>query len=58
MKISTLLSTALPSLLVAIYTLNYGRWAAKQKLGRGAAGLYLLAVATVVVPVFAIWWTS
>ncbi|HWI63274.1 MAG TPA: hypothetical protein VNT75_15655 [Symbiobacteriaceae bacterium] len=58
MKISTLVTTVLPALLVALYTANYGRWAAKQKLGRGAAGLYLLAAATVAVPVFAIWWTS
>lgn len=58
MKISAILTTLLPSLLVAIYTFNYGRWAAKQKLWRGAAGLYLLAAATVAVPLFALWWTA
>jgi len=50
--------TVVPSLLVAVYTFHYGRWAAKRNLRRGAAGLYLLAVATVALPVFAVWWTS
>ncbi|MDF2627230.1 MAG: hypothetical protein K0R39_1061 [Symbiobacteriaceae bacterium] len=50
--------TVLPSMLVAIYTFHYGRWAAKQRLRRGAAGLYLLAAATVAVPAFTVWWTA
>ncbi|HYF95996.1 MAG TPA: hypothetical protein VD969_27605 [Symbiobacteriaceae bacterium] len=58
MKISAVLTTVVPSLLVAIYTFNYGRWAARQDLKRGAAGLYLLAAATVIVPIFAVWFTS
>jgi hypothetical protein len=57
-KLSALLMTVVPSLLVAVYTFHYGRWAAKRNLRRGAVGLYLLAVATVALPVFAVWWTS
>jgi hypothetical protein len=41
--------------LVAIYTLNFGRWAWKQKLRRGAVGLFLLAAATVLFPAFVMW---
>jgi hypothetical protein len=54
----SLLTILLPALLVAIYTFNYGRWAAKQKLTRGAVGLYLLALLTVAVPGFALWYTG
>ncbi len=41
--------------LVAVYTVNYGRWAWKRKLRRGAIGLYLLAAATVGIPGFVYW---
>lgn len=58
MKLSTLLNTIFPCALVAVYTFNYGRWAARQKLTRGAVGLYILALATIAVPAFAVWWTS
>lgn len=34
----------------AIKTINYGRWAGKQGNKRGAFGLYLLALLTVVIP--------
>lgn len=54
----SLLTTMLPALLVAIYTVNYGRWAAKQQHGRGAIGLYVLALLTLVVPGFALWYTG
>lgn len=58
MKLSALLMTGLPSLMVAVYTFHYGRWAAQQQLRRGATGLYLLAVVTLAVPIFTVWWTS
>lgn len=35
---------------IAIYTVNYGRWAWRQKLRLGAIGLYLLAILSVAVP--------
>ncbi|MDB4895244.1 MAG: hypothetical protein JWN15_1506, partial [Firmicutes bacterium] len=43
-------------LLVAIYTYNYARWAGKQGLRRGAVGLYVLALAAVVVPGWLLFW--
>lgn len=43
-------ATFLVPVLVSIYTYNYGRWAWKQGLRRGAVGLYLLAAATILVP--------
>jgi hypothetical protein len=53
-----LILTFLIPVLVAFYTFNYARWAAKQKMRRGAIGLYLLAAATIAVPGFVYWWTS
>ncbi|HEY8347299.1 MAG TPA: hypothetical protein VIL07_08500 [Symbiobacteriaceae bacterium] len=37
-------------MLAALYTFNYGRWAWRQGLRRGAIGLYLLAAASALVP--------
>jgi hypothetical protein len=37
-------------ILVAVYTYNYARWAHKQGLRRGAVGLALLALLTVLIP--------
>lgn len=45
----TILALLIP-LGMAIYTVNYARWAWRQKLRLGAIGLYLLAVMSVVVP--------
>lgn len=36
--------------LIALYTVNYGRWAWGQGLRRGAVGLFLLAAATALTP--------
>jgi len=47
----TALAAFLVPALVGIYTCNYGRWAWQQGLRWGAVGLYLLAAATVVVPI-------
>lgn len=52
-----LISFAVP-LLIGIYTYNYGRWAWRQGLRRGAAGLYLLALAAVLVPAWLVWQTQ
>lgn len=38
-------------MVVAIRTINYGRWAGKQKNMLGAIGLYILAGATILIPV-------
>lgn len=54
----SLIITVVIPLLAAIYTWNYARWAASRKLGRGAAGLYLLSVLTVAVPAYVVWWVS
>lgn len=54
---SLLMSMAVP-ILAAIYTYNYGRWAARKGLGPGAAGLYLLSFLTVVVPAYVFWFVS
>jgi hypothetical protein len=54
----TLVLSFLIPVLVAIYTLNYARWASRQRMWRGAVGLYLLAAASVLVPGFVFWWTS
>jgi hypothetical protein len=43
-------------LLVTIYTYNYARWAGKQGLRRGAVGLYLLALGTLVAPAWLLLW--
>lgn len=56
MSLISLVITLLPPVLIAIYTFNYGRWAWKQQLRRGAAGLFLLAAATVGVPIVLMWW--
>lgn len=37
-------------LAIALYTLNYGRWAWRQHLRLGAVGLFLLAMLTIAVP--------
>lgn len=58
MKLWTTATTLLPTWLVAIYTWNYGRWAARQGLPWGAFGLYLLAAACVAVPAFVYWFTA
>lgn len=58
MGVQALLTTMTIPLLVAIYTFNYGRWAAKRDLVRGAVGLYLLAAGAVGVPAFVLWWNS
>lgn len=50
-----LMVTMLVPVLVAVYTVNYGRWAWKQNLRLGAVGLFLLAALTVAAPGFAIW---
>ncbi|MBP2018239.1 hypothetical protein J2Z79_001640 [Symbiobacterium terraclitae] len=44
--------------LVAVYTTNYARWAWRQRLRLGAAGLVLLALATVAVPLYVMWYLS
>lgn len=51
MGIMTMVLTFTPPVLIAIYTFNYGRWAWKQQYRGGAIGLYLLAAATVLVPI-------
>lgn len=48
------LTLAVP-LVTAIYTWNYARWAWREKAYRGAVGLFLLAVATLVVPALVLW---
>lgn len=47
--ITAVASLGIP-LLAGIYTFNYGQWAWRQGLRRGAIGLYLLAVASAVIP--------
>jgi len=37
---------------VAIYTFNFGRWAWKHENRKGAIGLFLLAAATAVFPLY------
>lgn len=54
---SVLFSLGVP-LLAAIYTYNYGRWAARQGLAVGAAGLYFLSFLTVAVPAYVFWFVS
>ncbi|BAD41440.1 hypothetical protein [Symbiobacterium thermophilum] len=54
MKVVVVLGT----LLVAVYTLNYARWAWRRQLRFGAAGLVLLAVATVAVPAWIMWFLN
>lgn len=44
--------------LVAIYTFNYARWAWQRGLRFGAVALGLLAVASVAVPGWVIWYLS
>ncbi len=36
--------------LVALYTLNFGRWLEEKNYRRGAVGMYVLAIVTVAVP--------
>lgn len=50
--------TFLVPVLVAAYTFHYARWCTRQKLYRGAAGLYLLAALCIGLPMFVVWWTS
>lgn len=45
----------LPALLVAVYTVNYGRWAWKRRLHFGAIGLYCLAALVLAAPALAMW---
>lgn len=45
----------IPGILIGIYTVNYGRWAWRKRLYRGAVGLYLLAIASAVMPGFVMW---
>jgi hypothetical protein len=56
LRLQAMLTTLTVPVLVAIYTWNYARWAAKRNLRGGAFGLVVLAVATVAVPVFVLWW--
>lgn len=44
--------------LVAVYTMNYARWAWRQRLRLGAVGLVLLALAAVGVPLWVMWYLS
>ncbi len=48
----------LGALLVAVSTFNYARWAWQRGLRLGAVGLALIAVATVAVPGWVIWYLS
>lgn len=48
--LATLAAFLLPA-LVGIYTCNYGRWAWRQGLRWSAVGLYVLAGASVVLPI-------
>jgi len=48
----------LGTVLVAVYTLNYARWAWQRGLRLGAVGLAVLAVATVAVPGWVLWYLS
>jgi len=41
---------AIPITLAVIKTVNYGRWAGKQKNLRGMIALYILALITVLFP--------
>lgn len=54
----TMLVTIVVPLLVGVYTWNYGWWAWKQELRRGAIGLFLLAAATVGISGFTLWWNA
>jgi len=50
--------TVFVTLLVAVYTINYARWAWRQRLRLGAVGLVLLAILTVAVPGWVMWFLS
>lgn len=45
----------LPALWIAVYTVNYGRWAWKRQFHLGAIGLYCLAGLVLVSPALALW---
>lgn len=45
----------IPGILIGIYTANYGRWAWRKRLVRGAIGLFLLALAAAVMPGYVMW---
>lgn len=49
------LAVLLLPVMVAVYTLNYSRWAWRHQLRRGAVGLTVLAVSTVALPAFVLW---
>lgn len=49
-----LLIMAVP-LLIAIYTVNYARWAWRQHYRLGALGLVVLALLTVGIPGYVLW---
>jgi len=48
----------LAAMLVALYTANYARWAWRRRMRLGATGLVLLALASVAVPVWLLWYLS
>ena len=54
MRLGELAALILPA-LIAIYTLNYGRWAWRRQIRRGAIGLTFLAVSAVALPAYVIW---
>jgi hypothetical protein len=37
---------------VAVYTFNFGRWLGRRRYRLGAAGVYVLALVTVAVPAY------
>lgn len=43
------------TLLIAVYTFNYARWAWRQQFRLGAFGLVILALAAVAVPGWVMW---
>lgn len=44
--------------LVAVYTINYARWAWGKGIRGGAVGLYALALLTVALPLLTLWVNS
>lgn len=52
MSFGALIATIVIPALTALYTWNYARWAWRHKLKRGALGLAVLALGTIALPAY------